>query len=170
MRIFKCALGYMFLRLHIPLILIIESLLLTWQLILQLNLTRRWFQTIFIIEIRLNFGTKGQSKLKLLLGLLIIDNLFTCLDTVHPDIFFHDCVQFWKMSNHLGYYEIVFLRSLEKFHDMICTVRYQTHMSVCVGSWMVLHKFLHPLSDLWFFTISWWIGTLFTYRVGFPKV
>ena len=38
------------------------------------NLTRKWFQTIFIIESSLNFGTKGQSKLKLLLGLLILDN------------------------------------------------------------------------------------------------
>ena len=54
------------------------------------------------------------------------------------------------MSNHWGCYEIVFLRILEKCHKSICTVRYQTHMSACLGLWMVLLKSLHPLSDLGF--------------------
>ena len=131
------------------------------------SITRRWFQSIFIVELRINFGTERQIKLKLILGLLIVANWFPCLDTGHQDILFHACVKFWIMSNHWGSYEILFITSLEKFYEVICTVRYQTQMSVCLGLWIFLSKSLHPLPDLVFSTaLSRWIGTRFPCRVG----
>ena len=161
----------MLLIVHIPLILGRESLLLVWKLIHQLNLTRRWFQTLFIPELCLNFGTERQIKLNLLLGLIILVNWFPCLDTGHQYTLLHYRVKFWKMSYRWGCYEIWFLRILDKFHERICTVRYQTNMSVCLGLYMVLFKLLQPLPDLAFCTvISWWIGTRFPCRVVYPRV
>ena len=170
MQIIKCALGYMLLIVQIPLILIRESLLIIWKCILQINLMKRWFQILFILVLCLNFGTKRQRKLKLILSLLILANWFPWLDTGHQDILFHACVQFWKISDCWGCYEIVFLSILEQFHENTCTVRYQTHMSECLVLWMVLHRSLNPLTDLIFFTaLSWWISTRFTCRFGYPR-
>ena len=161
----------MLLIVHTPPILRRERFLLIWQLIIQLKLMRGWFQTLFLLELRLNFGTKRQRKLKLILGLIILANLFLWLDTGYQDKLFHARVKFWKMIDIWGCYEIVFLRSLDKFHEKIRTVWYQTHMSVCLGLWTTLHKLLHHLLDLGFCTaLSWWIGTNFPCRVGYPMV
>ena len=96
--ILKCMIRYMLLRLHITLRPRTEILILIWQIILQLNLIRRWFQNIFIFEVHIDFVNESQSKLKLILSLLIIANLFAFLDTVHQDILFHARVQFWKWA------------------------------------------------------------------------
>ena len=157
----------MLLIVHIPLNLRIESIIIIWQLIVQLNLMRMWFQTLFIIEPRLNFGTIHQSKLKQLLGLLILVNCFPFLDNVHQDILFHARVKLWKIRNCWGCYELVFLRSLGKFYEKIYTVQHQTHTSVCLGLCMVNCKPIHALPEIGFCTaLYWWIETSFPCRVG----
>ena len=148
----------MLLILHIPLILIRGSLLLIWQLMSQLKLTSMWFKNLFILELRLNLETERQRKLKLILGLIILANWFTRLDTGHQEILFHASVQFWKMNDRWGCYEIVFLGSLKFFmkwsaqfgikHTWVCILDFGWYFASCFNLSQTLYPALQFPGEL----------------------